>query len=105
MEEFRLIYRILKYLEKSMDIEEPDTRPIGAEYLRLSIPKWSRIMRMLVNEGLVDGVIVADIDNAPYPYVNLRRPSITMKGLEYLQENSLMKKAEEMAKGIVDAVI
>ena len=29
---------------------------------------------------------------------------ITMKGLEYLQENSLMKKAANLAKGIAEIV-
>ena len=31
-------------------------------------------------------------------------PRITLKGLEYLQENSLMKKAAELAKGVADII-
>ena len=37
-----------------------------------------------------------------YPRVALTRPELTLKDLEYLEENSLMKKAADIAKGIVD---
>lgn len=100
MDEFRIIYRILRSLEKSLDLEEPDMTAISAEYLGVPVPKWSRLMKMLVDDGYVDGVIVADIDNAPYPFVKLSTPTITRAGLEYLQENSLMKKAANLAKGV-----
>jgi hypothetical protein len=36
-----------------------------------------------------------------YPRVALSRPELTLKGLEYMEENSLMKKAADLAKGIV----
>ena len=37
-----------------------------------------------------------------YPRVELIRPEITLQGLEYLENNSLMKKISNTAKGIVD---
>lgn len=37
-----------------------------------------------------------------YPRVVLTRPELTLKGLEYLEENSLMRKAADLAKEIVD---
>ena len=39
-----------------------------------------------------------------YPKVALTRPEITLKGLEYLEENSLMKKAANLAKGIKETI-
>jgi len=36
--------------------------------------------------------------------VALTRPEITLKGLEYLEENTLMKKAANLAKGIKDTI-
>lgn len=39
-----------------------------------------------------------------YPRVSLTRPEITLKGLEYLEENTLMKKAASLAKGIKDTI-
>ena len=50
MDDFRLIYQILRILQKSMDLEEFDTETLSAEALGLSVPKWSRIMTMLLNE-------------------------------------------------------
>lgn len=35
-----------------------------------------------------------------YPKVELTRPEITLKGLEYLEENSMMKKVSKVAKGL-----
>ena len=37
-----------------------------------------------------------------YPKVALTRPELTLKGLEYLEENSLMRKAADLAKGKVE---
>lgn len=36
--------------------------------------------------------------------VSKGRPRLTLKGLEYLNENSLMQRAMRMAKGIKDCV-
>ncbi len=35
-----------------------------------------------------------------YPQVELTRPEITLKGLEYLRENSIMQRMYKAAKGI-----
>ena len=59
-----------------------------------------RIIAMLVNEGYITGVEVWNSFDRGYPKVALSRPEITIKGLEYLEQNSLMKRAAEMAKGI-----
>lgn len=97
MEEYRVIYKILKHLEKSLDFEEPDHTPIEAESLKITEPKWARLMKMLVDEGYIKGVLIVN-----YPLVKLVNPTITLKGIEYLKENSLMKKASDLAKGIAE---
>ena len=60
-------------------------------------------MEMLTAEGYIDGVSLKrtlDGDVA----VSVSNPRITLKGLEYLPENSLMKKAADLAKGIADII-
>ena len=60
-------------------------------------------MEMLTAEGYIDGVSLKrtlDGDVA----VSVSNPRITLKGLEYFQENSLMKKAADLAKGIADII-
>lgn len=103
MDDFRMIYKILRILQKAMDLEEFDRNHISAEALGLSVPKWSRLMAMLLAEGCITGGETWNAMDCGYPKVMLTRPEITLKGLEYLEENSLMRKAADMAKGIVEA--
>lgn len=104
MQDFRTIYRILKILQQSMDLEEFDKESLSPERLELSKPKWSRIMAMLLKEGYISGGQTWNSMDCSYPRVALTRPEITLKGLEYLEENSLMRKAADIAKGIIDIV-
>ena len=102
MDNFKIIYSILKILEKSMDAEEFDKSRLSNESLKLSEPRWSRIMAMLAANEYVTGIEVWHSIDCDYPRVCITRPEITLKGLEYLSENSLMKKAANIAKGIKD---
>lgn len=103
MDNFKVIYRILRYLEKAMDFDEPDMSRISAETLNLTDQRWLAIMEMLSEEGYVDGIsITRSLDGIPT--VSTSRVRITLKGLEYLQENSLMQKAANLAKGIADVI-
>lgn len=89
-------------MQKSMDLEEFDQNSISAEALGLSVPKWSRLMAMLLKEGYISGGETWNAMECGHPRVALTRPELTLKGLEYLEENSLMRKASDLAKGIVD---
>ena len=104
MDDFRIIYKILRILQKAMDLEEFDRSSISAEALGLSVPKWNRLMTMLLKEGYVSGGEVWTAMECGYPQVTLTRPELTLKGLEYLEENGLMKKAANLAKGIKDTI-
>ena len=104
MEEFSVIYKILKILKDTMDYEEFDSELLSPEAIKLSVPKWSRIMALIVKEGYVTGIEVWNSMSCMYPRVKLIRPEITLKGLEYLEQNSLMKKAANIAKGIKDTI-
>ena len=101
MDDFQIIYKILRILQNSMDLEEFDRNSISAGALGLSVPKWSRLMAMLLKEGYITGGETWNAMDCGYPRVALSRPELTLKGLEYLEENSLMKKAADLAKGIV----
>ena len=101
MEDFRIIYKILRILQKAMDLEEFDSEELSAEALGLTVPKWSRLMAMLLKEGYISGGQTWNTMDCGYPKVALTRPELTIKGLEYLEENGLMKKAAGLAKGII----
>ena len=103
MDNFKAIYRILRYLEKAMDYDEPDVERISADAVGMSNQRWMSIMEMLIQEKYIDGVSVKrSVDGSTE--ISLPCPRITLKGLEYLQENSLMQKIANLSKGIVEIV-
>lgn len=104
MSNFKIIYTVLKTLEKAMELEEYDGEIISAENLNIPYPLWCRLMKMLVDNGYVTGVTVWQTFECQYPKVKVTRPEITMQGLEYLNDNSLMKKASNIAKGISEII-
>ena len=103
MDNFRIIYKILHVLEKAMDIEEFDVSDISAESLNISVPRWNSLMEILSDEGFVKGITVHHHMSGETVTV-VSKPVITLKGLEYLHENSLMKKAANIAKGISEII-
>lgn len=106
MKESREIYRILKVLEASLDHEELDPERISPEALGLSRTKRDNLLAMLSEEGLVKGVVIRRYaDKAGRTIlVDPSRLEITCKGLEFLEESSMMQKAANAAKGIVSII-
>lgn len=104
MDNFKIIYKILKIIEKSMDLEEFDRNSISRERLELSEPRYNRIMALLVKEGYLTGIEVWNAMDCNYPRICIVRPEITIKGLEYLEDNTFMKKEADIAKGIKEAM-
>ena len=103
MDDFRSIYTILKHLRETMDYEDPDMTPIQPEQLRITPERWEKLMIMLEKNGCVEGLQMYQTLSASQPRLVLpARPQITLKGLEYLAENSFMKKAANLAKGIIE---
>ena len=104
MDNFNTIYKILKRLEKAMDYDEFDIEQISAESLGISRNKWSRIIEMLVQNGYIQGVTVKYSIDGNNAVISSYNPVITLKGLEYLNDNALMKKIANTAKGIKDII-
>ena len=103
MNNFDIIYKILHILEKAMDVEDFDVSLISADALKISDKRWCSIMEMLGDNGYVKGASVKySIDGTPL--VNMGNIRITLQGLEYLSELSLMKKAANIAKGIKESI-
>ena len=105
MDNFKIIYKILKHMEASLDNEVLDMEPISAEQLRISYERWSAILRMLQDEGYIRGLVLTMTSSDSHPQlVQPVRPSITLKGLEYLTDNVMMQKAGRLLKGIKDTI-
>lgn len=104
-EDFRTIYKILSILQKSMDYEVVDIRRLSADNLDITEPKRKTLLGMLLKNGYVEGFQVIQYIGDPTPNIEgLEGIRITLKGLEYLEENSLMQKAARLAKGIAEVL-
>lgn len=104
MNNFKIIYRILKILEEAMDEQEFNKSEISNVALEVSKARWEMIMIMLVKEGYVEGVTLINAMGKSRPVIKVKDIRITLKGLEYLEENSLMKKAANLIQGISNLI-
>lgn len=104
MNDFKVIYKILKILQESLEYEELDMDRLSAEALGVTETYRKGLFRMLYQDGLIDGVTIKHYINSGSQtiLINPYRLCITMKGLEYLRENSMMKKCANLAKGIAE---
>lgn len=101
MDNFKAVYKILSQLEKDMDKPEPDIDKINNEALCVSETRWLRYIEMMSDVGYIKGArIVRDITGDENCDCSEMR--ITLKGLEYLQENSIMRKIYNAARGVKD---
>lgn len=100
MEYFSVIYKILKTIEKSMDYEEFDCNSISPSILHITQNRRDVIITELVGNGYINGIDLVPIMGRATPGIKIIRPTLTIKGAEYLYENSMMKKAYNVAKGI-----
>lgn len=104
-EDFRTIYRMLSILQKSMDYEHVDIRRLSADNLGITESKRRALLGMLLKNGYVEGFQVIQYIGDQAPNIEgLEGIRITLKGLEYLEENSLMQKAARLAKGIAEVL-
>lgn len=101
-ENLKLIYKILNTLRDAMKFEEFDGNTIGYEWLGVPKPQWEKVMKMIAVNGYASGIKVLESDNSTH--IVLTRPEITLKGLEYLEENALMNRAKELIKGVAGII-
>ena len=106
MGDFSVIYKVLKKLSEALDYEEFDAESISAERLGISEQRLEQLLIMLQDDGYIQGLAVTQSLSDRWRHLGRPiQPRITLKGLEYLSENSMMKKAANLAKGVLDAVL
>jgi len=103
MDNFKTIYKILKFLENCMGYSKFDDAAFTPERFNVTDERGLALLEMIVSAGYVDGVCIHRSSDSGI-VLNLNYPRITLKGLEYLQENPLMQKAEKLVKGISDII-
>lgn len=99
MDNFKIMYKILRELEKNMGNENFNIETISAEKLKISFEKWEQLLIMMQDEGYIKGLVLSkDLEQMYRHIAEPIKPQITIKGLEYLANNSTIAKAKEMLK-------
>lgn len=101
MDNFKAVYKILSQLEKDLDKDQPNLEQVSAEALCISERRWISYIEMMADVGYIKGArIVRDVTGDVN--IDCSNMKITLRGLEYLQENSIMRRMYKAAKGIKD---
>lgn len=100
---FKCIYHILKTLEKAMDYEKIDISEIGYKHLGISKNRWVKYLEMMSDMELIKGISFREYVDGSTEVIN-DNIRITLKGLEYLSENSIMQRLYNAASGVVNVV-
>lgn len=96
MDNFKIMYKILRELEKNMGNEKFNIEDISAEKMKISFNKWEQLLILMQDEGYIKGLVLSKYLEQMYRHISEPiNPQITIRGLEYLAENNFMAKAKE----------
>jgi len=96
MDNFKIMYKILRELEKNMGNEKFSVETISSEKLKVPFRKWEQLLILMQDEGYIKGLVLSKDLEQTYKHITEPiKPQITIKGLEYLANNSIMAKAKE----------
>lgn len=105
MDNFKVIYKILKHLETALDYEVTDLSVIEPGRLGISRERWEQLLIMMQDDGYITGIITCKALGDDKRHISEPiQPTITIRGMEYLAENSFMKRAANMLRGAVDVI-
>lgn len=102
MNTLKAAYRILNALEHK-DRSLAMSAQIGPDAIGVEQADWLDVINALLDDGYITGITVKK-DILGETSVDMRQARITMKGAEYLHENSTMKKIANVAADILDIV-
>ena len=98
-----VMYTILKYLYDCLKGgEPPDPTKFSASALQINEKYWTAIVADLVNRKYIRGVTV--FHNPDGDRVQLIKPCVTIEGVEFMMENTLMKRALDYIKEAKSAI-
>ena len=104
-----LAYRLLSYLYQCLkNGEEVDEAQIYWDEAHRTDKGneryWNYILKHLTDDGYIEGISFLPVLGGEAKPRITAAVAITPKGIEYLEENSMMKKAYRVWKGIKDII-
>ena len=103
IDQFKAIYKILSAFEKSLDLEEFNPECVSPEVLGVSRERWEKYIQMLSEKGYISGVEITKYVTGS-TRINLKNACLTLDGLAYLAENSIMQKIYKTTMGIKELI-
>lgn len=97
-----IILAILKYLEESLDEERIEATKINEESLGISYPRYCRILGMMVDDELITGLAPVTVMGSTYTQYKFMDPRISLRAIEYLEQNKPSAKVYAILKEIRD---
>lgn len=97
-----IIIAVLQYLEDSLDEERIDFNKVNPDTLGVSEPRYSRVIEMMLEEGLITGLIKVPVMGQSYDGYKSINPKPTLHGIDYLESNKPTQKAYAILKEIRD---
>lgn len=105
---FVLAYRLLSYLYACLKSgTEPDWERLSYETKEFPVGEnyWNYLLEHLLIDGYAEGAALLPAIGSPQERIKLSKAfCITPKGIEYLQENSAMRKAAEFLKALKQTI-
>lgn len=100
MDTLKIAYKILYNLEHKKPSAYLGTM-IGPAKLGVPEEKWLEVIRSLLDEQYIAGITIQE-DILGHQMVDIENARITLKGAEYLHENSAMAKLGQLAANVID---
>lgn len=105
---FVIAYRILAYLYVCLKSgDQPDMNYINADSdaINISSKYWEYIIRHLYQDGYIEGVSLVSVTGRSTPGIKLDPDfMITPSGIEFLQNNSAMRRACDFLKTLKETI-
>lgn len=102
MNTLHIAYKILYSLEHEKKADYMG-KLISPAALDVPEDKWLEVLQTLLDEGYISGVKIGK-DVLGNQYADVKHAKITMKGAEYLSENSVMKKIGQTVTDVITIV-
>lgn len=90
-----VLYKLLSYIDECMKKEVVATEGVAQELCGANETIFIATVQEAIEQGYVRDVVVIPIFSG-LPSVNFNRPTLTLKGSEYLHENETMQKVKKM---------
>lgn len=98
-----MLNSINESLEKGEEALSEDVI-VTYESIGLSKEYGGKILKELVDNGFVEGFKELEINEEPFPFFRkLKNQSVTLRGMDFLEENSSLSKFLSKAKDFKDA--